>query len=147
MCARTGVGPNPIPFKELTVDKLVDGIKFALGDDAKRAAEELSLSISKEDGVRNAVDGFHRLLPLKRMRCCIFPEKVAVWSVPKVNLGISSQVAGVLDKERKLDLRKLKLSRHKIYDTENQQVSILNSGLMIVGSNYWFISSSNWIWY
>ena len=58
------------------------------------------------------------------MRCCVFPEKVAVWSVPKMNWGISSQVAGVLDKERKLDLRKLKLSRHKIYDTENQQVSI-----------------------
>jgi len=124
MCARAGAGPNPIPFKELTVDKLVEGIRFALGDDAKRAAEELSLRISREDGVSNAVDGFHRLLPLKRMRCCVFPEKVAVWSVPKMNWGISSQVAGVLDKERKLDLRKLKLSRHKIYDTENQQVSI-----------------------
>ena len=123
MCARAGAGPNPIPFKELSVEKLVEGIKFALGDSAKRAAEELSLKISREDGVMKAVDGFHRLLPLKRMRCCVFPEKVAIWSVPKLNLGISSQVAGVLDKERKLDLKKLKLSQHKVYDTENQQVT------------------------
>jgi sterol 3beta-glucosyltransferase len=146
MCARAGAGPNPIPFKELSVDKLIEGIKFALGDGAKRAAEELSLRISKEDGVGNAIDGFHRLLPLKRMRCCIFPEKVAIWSVPELNLGISSQVAGVLDKERILDLKKLKLSQHKVYDTENQQVTPLKQRLRIVGSNHRFTSSCNWIW-
>lgn len=145
MCARAGAGPNPIPFKELTVDKLIEGIKFALGDGAKRAAEKLSLRISKEDGVRNAIDGFHRLLPLKKMRCCIFPEKVATWSVPTLNLRISSQVAGVLNKERKLDLKKLKLSQHKVYDTENQQVTPLKPRLRIVGSDHGFISSRNWI--
>ena len=146
MCARAGAGPNPIPFKELTVDNLVDGIKFALGDDAKRAAEELSLKISKEDGVRNAVDGFYRLLPLKKMRCCVFPDKVAIWSVPELNLGISSQVAGVLDNERKLDLKKLKLSQHKSYDIEKQQVSTLIIELRLVGSNYRFIIRFNRIW-
>jgi UDP:flavonoid glycosyltransferase YjiC (YdhE family) len=122
MCARAGAGPNPIPYKELSLEKLVKGIKFVLSEDAQRSAKEISLKIQKEDGVKNAVDGFHQLLPLKRMRCCVFPDKVAIWSVPKLNLGISSQVAGVLDNERKLDLKKLKLSRHKIYDTENQQV-------------------------
>lgn len=131
MCARAGAGPNPIPYKGLSVEKLVEGIRFALSEDAQRSAKEISLKIQKEDGVKNAVDGFHRLLPLKRMRCCVLPDKVAIWSVPKLNLGISSQVAGVLHNERKLDLKKLKLSRHKIYDTENQQVySLLRRDLL-----------------
>lgn len=138
MCARAGAGPNPIPYKGLTVDKLVEGIKFALSEEAQRNAKEISLKIMEEDGVKNAVDGFHRLLPLKRMRCCVFPDKVAIWKVPKLNLGISSLVAGVLDKERKLDLKKLKLSRHKIYDTENQQVHPSDmrthrSGILLLG--------------
>jgi UDP:flavonoid glycosyltransferase YjiC (YdhE family) len=128
MCARAGAGPSPIPYKELSVERLVEGIKVALSPEAQRAATELSLKIGEEDGVRTAVDGFHRLLPLKRMRCAFLPEKVAVWRVPKLDVGISSVVAGVLDKERKLDLKKLGLSRHKIYDTENQPV--ISSGVM-----------------
>jgi hypothetical protein len=122
MVARAGAGPNPIPFADLTVDKLVDGIKVALSDGAKAKAEELSKRMEKEEGVVKAVDGFHRLLPLMRMRCVILPERVAVWELPDSKMGISSVVAGVLDRERKLDLKRLKLSRHKDYDTENQQV-------------------------
>lgn len=122
MCSRAGAGPEPIPYKELTVDKLVQGIKFALSDGAREAARRLSEKLEKEDGVQKAVDGFHRLLPLMRMRCVVCPERVAVWQVPDSKAGISSLVAGVLDKERKLDLKKLKLSKHKEYDTENQQV-------------------------
>lgn len=122
MCSRAGAGPEPIPYKELTVDKLVEGIKFALSDDAKRAAGELSRKLEKEDGVQKAVDGFHKLLPLMRMRCSVLPERTAVWQLPESKMGISSLVAGVLDKERKLDLKRLKLSKHKEYDTETQQV-------------------------
>jgi hypothetical protein len=122
MCSRAGAGPDPIPYKELTVDKLVEGIRVALSDKAKEAAGELSRKLEKEDGVQKAVDGFHKLLPLLRMRCVICPGRVAVWQLPESRMGISSLVAGVLDKERKLDLRKLKLSKHKEYDTENQQV-------------------------
>ena len=133
MVARAGAGPHPIPYKELSVDKLVDGITFALSKEAQLAAKEISEKIIREDGVKNAVDGFHRLLPLKRMRCCIFPGKVATWNVPKLNLRISSQVAGVLDRERKLNLVKLELSRHKVYDTENQQVMHSRTGVYYSG--------------
>lgn len=122
MCHRAGAGPPPIPYKELSVEKLVEGIKFALSDRAKIAAKGLSEKLEKEDGVQKAVDGFHKLLPLLRMRCVVCPERVAVWELPDSKMGISSLVAGVLDKERKLDLSKLKLAKHKEYDTENQQV-------------------------
>jgi hypothetical protein len=122
MVSRASAGPNPIPFAELTVDKLVAGINVALSEGAKIKAGELSARMDKEEGVVSAVDGFHRLLPLMRMRCVIFPDRVAIWELPDSKMGISSVVAGVLDRERRLDLKKLKLSRHKDYDTETQQV-------------------------
>jgi len=122
MVARAGAGPNPIPFKELTVEKLEEGIKVALSERAQSAAKELSTRMDKEEGVQTAVDNFHRLLPLKRMRCSILPDHVAVWTLPNTNLRLSNLAAGILDKERKLSLTSLSLTRHKQYDTENQQV-------------------------
>ena len=122
MVYRAGVGPQPIPYKELTVEKLVDAIRVAISDNVAQAAKDVAARIEGEDGVQNAINGFYRLLPLKSMRCAIIPDKVAVWTVPGSNVGISSIAAGVLDSERKLDLKKLKLKRHKLFDTENQQV-------------------------
>ena len=124
MVARAGAGPNPIPFKELTVQNLEEGIKVALSEKAQSAAKQMSARIDKEEGVEHAVDGFHRLLPLKRMRCSILPERVAVWTIPDTTFRISNLAAGVLDKERKLKLKDLVLTRHKLYDTENQQVPL-----------------------
>jgi sterol 3beta-glucosyltransferase len=125
MVSRAGAGPDPIPFKTLTAENLAKGIQIALSDDAKTAAEGIAKEIGLESGVQSAVDGFHRLLPLKRMRCVVFPERVAVWQIPDSPMGISSIIAGVLHTERKLDLKTLKLARHKSYDTENQQVRCL----------------------
>lgn len=146
MIYRAGAGPKPIPFKELTEEKLVRGIKELLGDDVRRAAGELSERMAGERGVEKAVEGFYRLLPLKRMRCAVFPERVAVWEVPETKVRLSSLAAGVLDKERKLDLRKLQLCRHKRWDTENQQVSSYCTKLTIVGSSHRIYCSSNRIW-
>jgi hypothetical protein len=124
MCSRAGAGPDPIPYKHLTSEKLVEGINIALSSSARDAARELAKKIGQEDGVTNAIDGFYRLLPLKRMRCSIFPDRVSVWQLPESQMGISSLVAGLLDRERILNLKSLKLARHKDYDTENQQVYI-----------------------
>jgi hypothetical protein len=149
MVARAGAGPEPIPFKTLTAENLAAGIKIALSPSAKLAAEGLAGQICKEEGVEKAVDGFYRLLPLKRMRCSLYPDRIAIWQIPESIMGISSLVAGVLHSERILDLNSLKLSRHKDYDTENQQVtpSLPLSGirppLIPVGSNYRLHLSSN----
>ena len=128
MVYRAAAGPQPIPYKELTIEKLVDAIRVALSNEATMAANEIATRMKGEEGVRNAVDGFHRLLPLKSMRCAVLPDKVAVWNVPGSDVGLSSVVAGVLNKECKLDLKKLTLKRHKLYDTENQQVSLFRFG-------------------
>lgn len=144
MCSRAGAGPNPIPYKHLTSEKLIEGINIALSSSARDAAEKLARKIGQEDGVINAINGFYRLLPLKRMRCSIFPDRVSVWLLPDSQMGISSLVAGILDRERILNLKSLKLARHKDYDTENQQVYIPKTMFnVVVGSHHRVCISSN----
>ena len=121
MVFRAGAGPEPIPFKELDGNKLREGIKVLLEDGVRMKAEEVGKKIRGENGVERAVEGFYSLLPLMRMRCVVLKERVAVWEVSS-GRGVSGVVAGLLERERKLDLRKMKLLRYKEYDTENQQV-------------------------
>jgi len=54
--AELGVGPNPIPRKKLTADKLASAISIALHDSAMRErASRLGAMVSAEDGVSRAV--------------------------------------------------------------------------------------------
>lgn len=51
-----GVGPEPIPYKKLTVDKLTAAITAALNDEAMRGrAEVMGQAIRAEDGIGNAI--------------------------------------------------------------------------------------------
>ena len=86
MVSEAGAGAEKaIPYKHLTVDTLSSGIRQCLSAEAKRNAEEIAQAIELEgDGGKNAVEAFHRHLPLygdKSMRCEIFQEKVAVVSM------------------------------------------------------------------
>ncbi|XXG73523.1 hypothetical protein AAC387_Pa07g2428 [Persea americana] len=58
-----GVGPEPIPISELSVERLSDAITFMLQPEVKQRAMELAKKIENEDGVAAAVDAFHRHLP------------------------------------------------------------------------------------
>jgi sterol 3beta-glucosyltransferase len=50
-----GVGPEPIPAKNMTADKLAEAIRVATSDqDMKRRAAELGKAIRAEDGLANA---------------------------------------------------------------------------------------------
>ena len=54
-----GVGPSPIPFKELTVERLASAIRQATSDQAmRRRAAELGERLRAEDGVQTAIDVF-----------------------------------------------------------------------------------------
>jgi sterol 3beta-glucosyltransferase len=60
---RLGVGPKPIPRKQLSVEQLVDAINTAVSDQAmRRRAAEIGQRIQQEDGVARAVEAFHRHL-------------------------------------------------------------------------------------
>jgi sterol 3beta-glucosyltransferase len=59
-----GVGPAPIPRRELTVDRLTSALRFMTNDDAmRRRAAALGERIRREDGVARAVATFERRVP------------------------------------------------------------------------------------
>lgn len=48
-------GAEPVPYKSLTVDKLAEGIKQIMTDEARIEAEKIAASIEAEgDGAKNA---------------------------------------------------------------------------------------------
>ncbi|KNA04634.1 hypothetical protein SOVF_197830, partial [Spinacia oleracea] len=58
-----GLGPEPIPVNQLTVEALSNAIRFMLDPEVKCRATEIAQLMENEDGVAAAVDAFHRHLP------------------------------------------------------------------------------------
>lgn len=94
--ARAGAGPPPIPHKQLTVDKLSDAINMALESSTQEKAQAISAKMKDESGVRDGVRSFHRQLDVQSLRCCICPERPAVWHMKHTDLGFSAFAAAVL---------------------------------------------------
>lgn len=62
-----GVGPAPIPRRELTVERLAEAIRIATGDEGIRLrAAALGERIRSEDGVARAVEAVERHVTLRR---------------------------------------------------------------------------------
>ncbi len=117
MVARAGAGAHQaVPYKKLSVDALAEGIEQCLTPEAKQAAEKIARSIVEEgDGAKNAVDSFHRHLPMRgdhSMRCSILPDRVAVWTLKRSNLRLSALAAELLIERKKIQWRDLRLCRH-----------------------------------
>lgn len=83
MVARSGAGPEPIPYRLLNVESLSAAIGFCTEPKVLKAAEGISIKMQAECGVKTAVDSFHHNLPLNLMRCHIFPDQPAVWRYKK----------------------------------------------------------------
>lgn len=60
--ANAGAGADPVPHKELTAEKLAEGIKKLLSEECQAAAKEISRRIKEDDGdgAENAVRSFYR---------------------------------------------------------------------------------------
>jgi hypothetical protein len=116
MVGKAGAGAQPVPYKDLTTEKLANGIRQLLTEDARAAAEKIAKDIEEEgDGAQNAVRSFHRSLHLRgehSMRCCILEDRVAVWKLKSTNLRLSALAADILVEKRKLSWRQLRLIRH-----------------------------------
>ncbi|KAF4626342.1 hypothetical protein G7Y89_g11818 [Cudoniella acicularis] len=140
MVARAGAGPSPIPFKELTAERLAGGILEALKPETLERAKELGERIREERGCEAGAASFHAHLNMNRMRCLMAPSRVAVWQVSTKGGGVrlSAFAATVLGNEGLLDLNQLKLYRPCEYPVEeNVMVSNLsgpNPILSTVGS-------------
>ncbi|RMZ75788.1 hypothetical protein DV738_g5273, partial [Chaetothyriales sp. CBS 135597] len=118
MVAKAGAGvKEALPLKKLDVDKFAKGIRECLEPEAKAKAQEIAAAIAKDgDGAQNAVDSFHRSLPLqgqKSMRCGIFPDRVAVWHVKHANIRLSVLAAYLLVENKQLQWSDLSLLVHR----------------------------------
>lgn len=117
MVSRAGAGAHAaIPYKDLSIDALAEGIKQCLAPEAKNNAEMIARSIADEgDGAKNAVESFHKHLPLRgesSMRCTVFPDRVAVWILKNTSLRLSALAAQLFVNKRKFKWQDLRLIRH-----------------------------------
>lgn len=141
MVGKAGAGAKePIPYKHLNADRLAEGIKQCLSLEAKANAEKLARDIELEgDGAKNAVDSFHRHLPLQgknSMRCSIIQDRVAVWEFKQANLlQLSALAAQILVEKRMLKWQNLRLVRHKEWnDFEGPGEPLTGGGAALLNS-------------
>lgn len=104
-----------IPYKKLNAERLAEGIKQCLTEEAQENVQRIADSISKEgDGAENAVKSFHASLPLKgakTMRCSILEDRVAVWKLRNSSLRLSALAAELLVEKGNVRWQDLKLLR------------------------------------
>jgi sterol 3beta-glucosyltransferase len=110
MVATAGAGPSPIDHKALTPTSLASAIRFILTPSAQLAAQKIAEKMSHENGVKEAVESFHKNLPIKQMRCDLLPRKAAVW---KYDLGdnksmkLSDEAAFILMEQKRVKMNKI----------------------------------------
>ncbi|KAF5017963.1 hypothetical protein F66182_10072 [Fusarium sp. NRRL 66182] len=116
MLRNADVGPEPIPYKHLNAEKLAEGIKFCLTDEARVAAEKIAKRIADEgDGATNAVKEFHRQLNLKSpsiMHCSLLKQNSAVWELKDTTVKLGALAADILVDNGLLTWKRLRLVRH-----------------------------------
>lgn len=119
MCARAGAGPVPIPYKQLTADKLAVSITEALKPTTLERAQELGAKIASEKGTDIGAESFHEKMDVDSMRCLVSPSRAAVWRVKRTTIRLSAFAATTLGNEGILDFNNLKLYRPCEYDSED----------------------------
>jgi hypothetical protein len=109
MIYRSGAGPEPVPYKDLTEENLADSIIQALKPDIQFSVKEMSENIAGENGSVDAAASFHNSLNLDNMRCMLCPDHVAMWGVKNTSLRLSSLATAILVDNGLLTLHQLKL--------------------------------------
>ncbi|ROT35970.1 UDP-Glycosyltransferase/glycogen phosphorylase [Sodiomyces alkalinus F11] len=116
MLGRSGTGPEPVPHKHLTAEKLAEGIKYCLTDEAQKKAAAIARNIELEgDGALNAVRSFHKHMNLsgaRSMRCSLLSDRIAAWRLKDGTVKLSPMAADLLVEKGLLSWRKLRLLRH-----------------------------------
>lgn len=118
MIARAGAGPNPIPHKQLTAERLANAIEFCLKPESLERANELAGKIAAERGSDMGAQSFHQNLDLDKLRCTLAPSRSAVWRVKRTQVKLSAFAASTLANANLLDFHDLKLFRPQEYQTD-----------------------------
>ncbi|KAH7394543.1 hypothetical protein BKA66DRAFT_303361 [Pyrenochaeta sp. MPI-SDFR-AT-0127] len=115
MVSRAGAGPDPIPYKDLTAEKLAGAINEALKPESLDKAQELCNKIKQEDGCQKGAQSFHQMLHYDEMRCAVIPNKPAVWRIKRTQTKLSAKAATVLAQHGEVNFSDLKLFRAREY--------------------------------
>jgi UDP:flavonoid glycosyltransferase YjiC (YdhE family) len=118
MIARAGAGPEPIPHKQLTANKLADAIDFCLKPESLDRAKELAGKITAERGSDTGAQLLHQYLEVDRLRCTLAPSRAATWRVKRTQVRLSAFAACTLVNASLLDFQSLKLFRPQEYQTD-----------------------------
>ncbi|EED17988.1 conserved hypothetical protein [Talaromyces stipitatus ATCC 10500] len=113
MIHRANAGPEPVPFKSLTEEKLAESIIKALQPDIQASVLKLSAKIAGESGNEAAAASFHNSISYDSMRCLLRPEDVAIWRVKKTNIRLGFLAATTLVDNKIISLRDLTMHRHQ----------------------------------
>lgn len=109
MVARAGAGPEPVPYKDLTAEKLAESINKALEPESLERAQELCDKIKQENGSQTGAQAFHQMLNYDELRCAVTPSRPAVWRVKRTQTRLSAQAATVLAQQGEINFSELKL--------------------------------------
>lgn len=91
-----GCGPRPIPYLQLTPQKLAGQIKAALEPAVIAKATEIGATIQTENGCDVAATGLHRFMSLDASRCHLIRDRIAVWKIKGSEIQISTLAAAAL---------------------------------------------------
>ena len=130
MVARAGAGPDPIPHKQLTAQKLAEAIKFCLKPESLTQAENLASKIAQERGDEMGAQYFHQYLEVDRLRCTLAPSRSAVWRLKRTQIRLSAFAACTLANENLLDFHDLKLFRPREYETDQGPLDPISGGFV-----------------
>ncbi len=119
MVARAGAGPDPIPHKQLTSEKLAEAIEYCLRPESQERAQELADKIKSENGSDVGAQSFHQFLDVDKLRCNLSPGRVGVWRLKRTQVRLSAMAACTLGNEGLLDFNDLKLLRSREYETDD----------------------------
>ncbi|RBR07804.1 uncharacterized protein FIESC28_10497 [Fusarium coffeatum] len=120
MIAKANAGPEPIPYKQLTAEKLAEAIKFCIQPETLEQAKVMGQKIREEKGTDVGGKSFHDHLEVDKLRCTLAPSKAAAWRVRRTQVRLSAFAAAVLVEQGILQWSDLKLYRMKEYRTEEQ---------------------------
>lgn len=130
--SRAGAGPPPVPYKQLTADKLAEAIQIALKPETRKNAEKIGKDMRQEDGVRDAVASFHNHLDVESLRCSICPNRPAVWFIRQSRIRLSPFAAAVLVETGLVKTSDVVLYRSQEYDTNRDPRGPLTAGAEVL---------------
>ncbi|KAI0187285.1 sterol glucosyltransferase [Xylaria flabelliformis] len=123
MIAAAGAGPEPIPYKSLNRSNLAEALKFCLREEVATTARCMAMNMSREDGVKQAVNSFYTNLPVQNLFCDLLADRPAVWEYRRKGrkYKLSGDAAEILARYSQLDRRSLKLHVSKEIIIENRR--------------------------